>query len=70
MSQEETKEDKQYYVFWKGEQRMGSVNKTDRNFNHMNDQFHMRLIQKDASGTEHWDVHGIKKKRTCKSCKA
>jgi len=42
---------------------MGSLLKTQSHLDMMKEQFNMRLMQKDVTGTEHWEVSGEKKRR-------
>lgn len=50
-----------WLVIWKDGGRIGSVPLTLANLKHFNERFCMNLIQRDASGTEHWSVLGVKK---------
>jgi hypothetical protein len=51
---------KQFIVLWKDGGRIGSVDKTKENWKYLDKRFCMGLIQKDVTGTEHWNVFGVK----------
>jgi len=51
--------DEQYYVFWADGKRLASTNKkyvTEEEFSEFKKEFCIELIQKDITGTEHYNV--------------
>lgn len=54
---------KKWLVLWKDNGRIGSVELTPENLAYLKQRFCMDLIQRDATGTEHWNVLGQKGKR-------
>lgn len=51
-----------WLVLWKGYDRLGSVELTEENLKTFQSEFHMGLIQRDVTGTEHWVLFGVRKK--------
>lgn len=45
-----------WLVLWKSNRRIGSIEFTESNLAYLQSRFHMSLIQKGASGTEHWNI--------------
>ena len=54
-------ENKQWIIFWINNHRIGSLELTDETRNEAKSMFNMNLIQKDITGTEHYEVYGMKK---------
>ena len=52
-----------YIVLWKRNARLASVELTNDNYNYLAERFYLSLIQKDITGTLHFEVLGIKAKR-------
>jgi hypothetical protein len=50
-----------WLIVWVNGVRIGSVPLTDENLARFKSEFHMALIQRDASGTEHWNALARKK---------
>ena len=56
-------EGEKWLVLWVRGGRIGSAPLTEENKAKVRSQFHTSIIQIDASGTEHWDMIGPKKKQ-------
>ena len=51
---------KKYIVLWKDNLRLGSVEHTPGNLTQLKLEFHLGLIQRDMTGTDHYAVWGVK----------
>lgn len=51
---------KKYIVYWVKNVRIGSIELTNENIKESKKKFNMNLIQKDITGTEHYEVISIK----------
>ena len=47
---------KKWMVFWKNNERIGSLELTEANKRQMASICHLTLIQRDITGTEHYEV--------------
>ena len=50
---------KQWIVFWHNNLRLGSVELNESNLNESKKLMYMHLIQRDMTGTEHYEVSGL-----------
>jgi len=50
-----------WIILWKDGARKGSVGLTKKNLDELKRQFHLQLIQTDYTGTQHYNVLGVKK---------
>lgn len=51
-----------WLVIWAKNARMGSVELNETNLNTLQAGFVMSLIQRDSTGTEHWEVVAVRRK--------
>jgi hypothetical protein len=63
MEQQQSQASPPWLVFWKNGGRVGSTHKTEDAVAQMHQLYHAQLIQRDASGSEHWALLGIRTKR-------
>jgi hypothetical protein len=56
-------DNRQWLVLWARGGRVGSVELTEENKQRINQEFCTSLIQRDASGTEHWNIIAPLKRR-------
>ena len=47
---------KNWIVLWHHNQRLGSIENTDKHMTDLHKQFSMSLIQQDATGTIHYEI--------------
>lgn len=52
-----------FIVLWHNRGRIGSLEHTSANIKALKDKYHLMLLQRDYTGTEHYEVSGPRRKR-------